>query len=156
MADGALEPADDATGEPVPLERAPNRPPSAQPLLGPPQMAGAVLHVADAAFRRAVAPGGMAALRIRSLVPLPAEDARTGREILVRLGAALQTPLTLGRLQIANVARAEARLCGPEADAWPLAIAVTPKGPPSFAAQAPIAPVLAVRHATDDLCVRFW
>jgi hypothetical protein len=35
---------------------------------------------------------------------------------------------------------------------------VTPRGaaPPAPAAEAPIAPVLAVRHVSDDLCVRFW
>jgi hypothetical protein len=113
----------------------------------------------------------MAALRVRGLLPLPAEDARTGREVLVRLGTAFGTPLTLGRLQIANVARAEAHLCGPEADPYPLAISrragssapspseslgLTPRSPPTFGAQLPIAPVLAVRHASDDLCIRFW
>jgi hypothetical protein len=120
----------------------------------------------------------MAALRVRSLAPWPAEDARTGREVLVRLGASRGTPLTLGRVQLAAldpaapIARAEAHLCGPEADPWPLALALLPAlsptspAPPgalgsialpgSSAPVGPIAPVLAVRHATDDLCVRFW
>jgi hypothetical protein len=171
--DGALAPLESDAGEPIAIERAPRRPVSAQSLLGPPQMAGAVLHVKEPAFRRAVAPGNMAAIRVRTLAPLPEEDARTGREIVVRLGAAFGTPLTLGRVQIASidprpfVTRAEAHLCGLEADPYPLAIALTPK--PSGASPqastsvaspspsvAPIAPVLAVRHASDDLCIRFW
>ncbi len=163
VADGALEPEVTDAGEPVAIERAARRPPNAQLLLGPAQMAGAILHVRDAAFRRAVAPGNMAALRVRTLLPLPEEDARTGREIVVRLGAWRGTPLTLGRLQIAShdarlhVTRAEAHLCGAEADPYPLAIAAPPR-PVQAAplASAPVAPVLAVRHATDDLCVRFW
>jgi hypothetical protein len=161
--DGALEPAEGSAGEPLTLERAPRRPLSAQPLLGPPQMAGAVVHVPEAAFRRATSAGGMAALRLRSLVPLPAEDARTGREVLVRLGASSGTPLTLGSVQVAStdpafrVARAEAQLCGPDADPWPLALALVPAPPtPALQPKPPIAPVLAVRHASDDLCVRVW
>ena len=63
--------------------------------------------------------------------------------------------MTLGRITIAagRGARAEARLCGPEADPRPLAVA--PRAPTS-ASEKPIAPVLAVRRETDDLCIRFW
>ncbi len=165
--DGALDPAPTDAGEPVAVEPAPVRPLRAQPLLGPPQMAGVILHVAEAAFRRAVAPGGMAVVRVRSLAPLPAEAPGGGREVLVRLGVARGEPLTLGRVQIADpdgaapVARAEARLCGPDADPWPLAIAIVPRPPPSTRVPsspplAPIAPVLAVRHESDDLCIRWW
>ena len=163
VADGALEPDESDPGEPIAIERAPRRQISAQPLVGPPLMAGAVLHVKEPAFRRAVAAGNMAAVRLRTLLPLPEEDARTGREVVVRLGASAGTPLTLGRVQFASidprpfVTRAEAHLCGPDADPYPLAIALTPKPaspiPPVTAA---IAPVLAVRHPTDDLCIRFW
>jgi hypothetical protein len=53
--------------------------------------------------------------------------------------------------------RAEARLCGPDADGNPLAIAVVPKpASPTLTPIPPIAPVLAVRHPSDDLCIRFW
>jgi hypothetical protein len=158
VADGALEPEAQDIGEPVAFERAPRCPVSAQVLLGRAQMAGAILHVREPAFRRAIAPGNMAALRLRTLLPLPDEDAQTGRELKIRLGAARGTPLTLGRLQLVAsapfVTRAEARLCGPDADPYPLAIAATPRVPPPQ--PPPIAPVLAVRHATDDLCVRVW
>jgi hypothetical protein len=162
--DGGLEAAEGDPGEPVPVDRAPRRPASAHLLLGRAQMAGAVLHVKEAAFRRATDPGGMAILRVRTLLPLPPVDAQAGREIVVRLGIPGGPPLTLGRLQIvaldakAKIARADAHLCGAESDPYPLAIAITPKpssaGPPP--AKGPVAPVLSVRHASDDLCVRFY
>ncbi len=161
--DGALEAAADDAGEPVDTERAGRRPTSAQPLLGPFTMAGVILHVKDASFRRATDDGAMAAVRVRTILAVPPEDARTGREVVVRLGAAAGTPLTLGRVQIAStdpkwLLRAEAHLCGADADPWPLAIALVPKPAqtPPRTPPLPIAPVLSVRHPSDDLCVRFW
>lgn len=162
--DGALEPSESEAGELLPIDRAPRRPHNAQLLLGRPQMAGAVLHVKEHSFRRAIAPGNMAAIRIRALLALPPEDPRAGRELVVRLGIPGGTPLTLGRVELASlearpwITRAEAHLCGVEADPWPLAIALTPS-PPKPASppeKAPVAPVLSARHSTDDLCVRFW
>jgi len=155
VADGALEPEDDEAGEALALDRAPRRPPTAHPLLGKDVMAGVVVHVDRKALARAMAPGNMAALRLRTVLDLPEEDLSGARSVVVRLGASRGTPLTLGRLSIASksgglpVARAEARLCGPEADPTLLAVARL-KSPGA------IAPVLAVRHATDDVCVRFW
>jgi hypothetical protein len=162
--DGALEPGESEVGERVATERAARRPPKAHELVGPPEMAGMVVHVSEGAFRRAVALGGMAALRLRTLLRLPREDGDGGRELLVRLGNARGTPLTLGRVQVASyengapIARAEARLCGTEADPWPLAVGLVPKpaAPARVTTPGPIAPVLAVRHPSDDLCVRFW
>ena len=136
----------------------------ARDLLGPSQMAGVIVHVPDATFRRAVARGGMAVLRLRSLLALPEGDARTGHEVVVRLGAWQGTPLTLGSVQVASIQKspritgAAAHLCGAEADSWPLAVAIVPRPSPAPAptTPAPIAPVLAVRHAADDLCLRYW
>jgi hypothetical protein len=156
VSDGALAPAEEDAGEPVAFDRAPRCPRDAHVLLGRAQMAGAVVHLREGAFRHALRPGGMAALRLRALLPLPAADASGAREVVVRLGANGNIPLTLGRLQMAGAAAAAARLCGPEADPYPLSIALTPKpaaAPPS--GRAPVAPVLAVRHASDDLCVSF-
>ena len=164
--DGSLEPDEADAGEALVVERAPRRPPSAYPLLGRDTMAGVVLHVMPDALARALATGNMAALRVRSALPLPDEDAAGGHGVVVRLGVTRGTPLTLGRLSLVAKAgappptRAEARLCGPEADPNPLAIALVPR-PAAVAAAAPvpaslIAPVLAVRHASDDLCIRFW
>ena len=163
VGDGALEPAGGEAGEKVVSERAARRPAKVYALLGSDEMAGMVVHVPEATFRRAVEPGGMAALRLRTLLRLPVGDARAGYEVLVRLGQTRTTPLTLGHVQVASIedgkpiARAEAHLCGEDADPWPLAVSIGSKAPVrSAGSQAPIAPVLAARHATDDLCVRFW
>jgi hypothetical protein len=157
--DGALEPDDETVGEAVPFDRVPRRPPTAHPLLGRDALAGIVLHLRPEAMKKALAPGNMANLRIRTAV-----DSADADGVVVRLGASRGTPLTLGRITVAAaekapaITRAEARLCGPDADQHPLA--VSPR-PPRTTADAganepPVAPVLAVRHATDDLCLRFW
>ena len=166
LKEGELEASPDDGGDPVATERAPHRPPTAQMLIGRAQMAGAILHLKDAQYRRALAAStaDTAVLRTRTLIDLPAEDAQTGHELVVRLGITGENPLTLGRVQLVSleqrpwVTRAEAQLCGPEADPWPLSIGVTPKPPslPPAPAKGPIAPRMALRHATDDLCVRFW
>jgi hypothetical protein len=156
------DPLPDAPFEPITLERAARRPVASYLLLGPAAMAGVVLKVKEASFRRAVAPFGVARLRVRSLYDLPAEDARTGREVVVRLGVRDGAPLALGRLEVVSLEPdawllgAEARLCGPEADPYPLAVSVLPRGSRPVDRPAPVAPVLSVRHTTDDLCVRFW
>ncbi len=161
VGDGALEPDDADAGEALVVDRAPRRPPSAYPLLGRESMAGVVVHVKADAFGRALEPGNMAALRIRTALDLPEEDPEGARGVVVRLGSSRGTPLTLGRLVLVGKSggppptRAEARLCGAEADTTPLAIALVPKST-AMPLSPPIAPVLAVRHATDDLCVRFW
>lgn len=156
IADGGLEADDADAGEALAFDRVPRRPPTAHALLGRDQMAGIVVHLRREALAAAFAPGNMAALRIRTALELPELDPQGGRSVLVRLGASRGTPLTLGRVVVASkVARAEARLCGPEADPHPLAVAPRPPAP-AAPADRPIAPVLAVRHPSDDLCVRFW
>jgi hypothetical protein len=163
----ALDPdadiAADSAYESIRVDRAPRRPELAHALLGSPLMAGAVLHVSDAAFRRALSLAGVAHIQVRTLLDLPVEDARTGREIVVRLGVRGGPPLAMGRLEIASleptpwIVRAEARLCGPDADPYPLAIVVLPPpAPRPRTPPLPTAPVFAVRHPGDDLCVRFW
>ena len=153
VADGALEPNDDDVGEALAFDRAPRRPPTAHPLLGKDVMAGVVLHVKKESLAKAFAPGAMAALRLRTVLEMPENDPSRGKSVLVRLGVAGGTPIALGRVAVTSTARAEARLCGPDADPTPLAIVPRPKEPPSTPR---IAPILAVRHATDDLCVRFF
>lgn len=161
-----LEASADEAGEPIATERAVRRPPGAQMLIGRPQMAGALIRLKEAAYRRALAASttDTVVIRARTLLDLPAEDAQTGRELVVRLGVPGETPLTLGRVQVVSleqrpwITRAEAQLCGPEADPWPLSVAIAPKpaSPPPPLAKGPISPRMALRHATDDLCVRFW
>jgi hypothetical protein len=170
VADGELEArAGAGAGEAVAYDRVPRRPPSAHALIGRSQMAGVVLHVKEAAFRAAAA-DGMAELRVRALYTLPVVSEDQGREARVRLGASGGAPLTLARVQVGSlerdlvVSRAEASLCGPDAEGRPLAVLGAPKAPttattgsaPSALPVPPIAPVLAVRHASDDLCVRVW
>jgi hypothetical protein len=157
VADGALEPDDAEQGTALVTERAPRRPATAHGLLGRETMAGIVVHLDAKALGRAFTPGNMAALRIRTALDLPEEDPSGARGVLVRLGASRGTPLTLGRVVVAAsggraLSRSEARLCGPEADAHLLATTPRAASPP----EPPIAPVLAVRHPTDDLCVKLW
>lgn len=164
VADGALEPDEDDAGEALTIDRAAHRPVSAHALLGRDLMAGIVIHVKREALTKAFSPGNMAALRIRTALDMPEEDPAGARGLVVRLGASRGTPLTLGRLTLLTknatppASRAEAHLCGPDADPTPLAIALIPKPPPPAVAPSTpaIAPVLAVRHASDDVCIRFW
>ena len=94
----------------------------------------------------------------------PRRTARGARGVVVRLGASRGTPLTLGRLSARGQAgRADpvARRSAPlrprrrrnparhRAVPAPRVTAAPPATPP-------IAPVLAVRHPSDDLCIRFW
>ncbi|HEY4013497.1 MAG TPA: hypothetical protein VGM06_09180 [Polyangiaceae bacterium] len=174
LAHDANEPKSDDAGQPVPFESAVQRLANARLLLGRPLMAGVVLHVKEADLRHAYAVGDVAELRIRSLLAPPSVDAQGARDVVVRLGISGDVPLTLGRIQVMSaegrgyVARAEARLCGPEAVPLPMAVTLLPKEdrpglrvPGALAADGsvdprPIAPVTAVRHASDDLCIRWF
>jgi hypothetical protein len=156
---GGVDAHPEEAGDVVPLEQAPQRTAGAQLLLGKPQMAGVVAHVKESQLRRAFNAGDAAVLRLRSLLTAPAADASGARDVVVRLGVSGGLPMTLGRIQVASlepqpwVTRAEARLCGPEAS--PLPLTVTVAGKPA-AKTTTIAPELALRHASDDLCVRWW
>jgi hypothetical protein len=147
-------------GEPVTVRPALHRQAGALALLGKPQMAGVAVRVTEAQLRRAFAANDVAALRIRSLVRSPAADESGGRDLVVRLGIVDGAPLTLVRIELAQkepapqIARAEALFCGPEANRLPLTVTVLPAG--SHTRPVSIAPTLAVRHASDDLCIRWW
>jgi hypothetical protein len=154
-------------GEPVAVQAAVHRPPSAQLLLGRAQMAGVIVHIKEVDLRKAYATSGAAALRIRSLLPPAAADPHGMRDVVVRLGIAGDIPLTLGHIQVVSleggqwIARVEASLCGPEAEGLPLSVTVIPKAETDGDAGAgpvrgAIAPEMSVRHSSDDLCVRWW
>jgi hypothetical protein len=157
---GATEPRADDPGEPVAVEATARHVASAQLLLGKGSMAGVTLHVQGTQLRRAFSLSDTVVLRIRSLLGAPAADATGGRDVVVRLGASQGQPLTLEKVQLASlearpwITRAEAHLCGPDADPWPLTVTVTPR--PSAPATATLAPAMVVRHASDDLCIRWW
>jgi hypothetical protein len=156
VADGQLGPDRDARGESLALDRTRR---TSLALFGTHEMAGVNVLVPHGSFVRALAPGNMAVLRVRELRRIPPPGPDGTREILVRLGAANGNPLTLSRVEVkrgeavSEVSNVSARLCGKDADALPLYVArdgVTAADEPNA-----IAPVLATRHATDDLCVRF-
>lgn len=159
IAAGALEPAAGEKGVPLAWSYARKRPVTAAPVLGRPSMAGVVVHVPDAPFARALAPGGMATLRLRSVAALPTPTEGGAREWVVRLGDGAEGPLVLGRVEIATsepglVDRVEARLCRSGVLGERVAVrVVTPEG---ARAREPglVAPVLATRKPGEDLCVR--
>jgi len=158
VGDGQLEPEDDEVGESLTVDHTPRRAGSAHLLLGREIMTGVLVKIPPNVMTKALARGNMASLRIRSVVEATSADAMGASSIVVRLGTTKSAvPLTLGRIVTAGapITKIDARLCGPDADPHALAVGGLPKQPPSAEAP-PIAPVLAVRHATDDLCLRFW
>lgn len=138
--DGEIEAEDDARGETLATDRAPRKPKTAYALLGREHMAGVVVRLPKQALATAFEPGKMAVLRLRSAYDLPDLDPQGGRSVVVRLGA-----LPLGRIVVGSkVTKVEARMCG--ADEL-LAVTGLAKG---------VAPILAQRRDSDDLCVRLW
>jgi hypothetical protein len=160
---GQIESRLEDTGDPVPVDTAVRHLPSSRLLLGRPSMAGVVIHAREPLLRAAYADADMAALRIRSLLAPSTPDAGGGRDVVVRLGIDGGLPLALAKVQVVSgeatpwITRAEATLCGPDADPHPLTVALLPKpaGAPAWTPPT-IAPQLATRHASDDLCVRWW
>lgn len=148
--------APDDPGELVTSDRATKKPDRALTLLGSSHMAGEVVHLREPALRRAFASSRRATLRVRMLGQLPAADAAGNREVLVRLGAPAGVPLALASIDVASgdaltkLDHASAQLCGPDADPYPLYVAL--RGGPSDPRAA--SPLLVTRHAQDDLCVR--
>jgi hypothetical protein len=149
-------------GEPVHVEPAVRRNPPVDIVVGRPQMAGITLRVKESQLRRVYGTSDLAVLRLRSLLRPPAEDDEGARDVVVRLGAAEGLPMTLDQIQVASVepgpavVRAEAHLCGSDADPLPLSVELVP-APILRARGAPtVAPSLASRHASDDLCIRWW
>jgi hypothetical protein len=160
----AADPRPDEHAEAATVEPAQGHFGAAQALLGNAHMAGVVVHVKEAQLKRAYAASEVALLRVRSLLAVPVADPSGKRDVVVRLGAPEGAPLTLGRIQVVSlepkpwITRAEANLCGAQADPWPLSVSLVPRPaqPPSSPVVRPIAPSMAVRHPTDDLCIRWW
>ena len=160
---GQLESRLEDAGEPVIVDMAVRHLPNSQLLLGRPSMAGMLIHVREAALRAVYAQGDLAALRLRSLLPPPVVDANGARDVVVRLGVDGGLPLALAKVQVVSVepqpwiTRADASLCGPEADPRPLSVTLLPKpdGAPPWSPPS-VAPSLSTRHPSDDLCVRWW
>ncbi len=160
--DGELGADPAAGGERLTVDFAPHAPVSANALVGSASMAGFVVHLREGTFTKALAPGNMAMLRLRSLMAMPALDHTGSRSVIVRLGAPTKEPMPIGRIEIdpkkSTLEAAAAQLCGPDAETYPLTVwkvGTTPVRMESKDARAAIAPVLAVRHASDSLCVTF-
>jgi hypothetical protein len=151
---------------PLRVERAYRRGAPARLLLGTSTMAGALLHMPAAVFDHATRESGASRLRVRTLMDAPPLDLTAGREVVVRLGQNRGEPDALETIEVVaadpslTIVRAEAHLCGPDADPHPLAVRVVPAIPtprlPQAGASDPVAPGLSIRHASDDLCVRYW
>jgi hypothetical protein len=160
---GASDSHPESPTESVAVEPAACAVAGARTLLGRSRMSGVLLHVKEGQLRRAYTTSDVATLQVRSLLALLASDPGGPRDVVVRLGAPDGTPITLGRIQVVSleptpgITRVEATLCGPDADPWPLSVALTPKPTqPSASVSRSIAPAMAVRHASDDLCIRWW
>lgn len=142
----------DDKGEALAVEKQPRKPQRARLLLGREAMAGVVVHAKEPALRRAFALSGVLVLRLRSLVD--------GSDVLVRLGTDGAAPIAIGIIEVVGdaktVARADAKLCGPNADPYPLAVTLVPARAMPIAYPRPQAPSLAARHDGDDLCVRIF
>jgi hypothetical protein len=155
-ADGELGAQPAARGEALTVELA-QRP--ALSLFGGKELVGANVLVPQALFSRMLAPGNMAVLRVREVLRVPPKDDVGDRQLLIRLGAANGVPLTLARIEVrrgegvADLSSVRAELCGREAVATPLFVFV--EGGSDRPDPQAIAPVLATRHASDDLCLRF-
>jgi hypothetical protein len=158
VADGALEPEPHATGVPLDYERAIRALASDYALLGPEQMAGIVIKVSESAFKSATTSGLMATLRVRTQLAKPPADDSGARSLVIRLGAVKdQGPLTLLRVDVNATkapAAASATLCDADNNGPSLSVITSPP-PTSPAPDNRIAPVLAVRNARDNLCVRW-
>ncbi len=149
----------DQAGEALPTERATHKPDRVTPFIGSPHMAGEIVHCKEVALRRGFSASGVVTVRVRSLLTAPPADATGAREVVVRLGTMPGNPLALASIELASkdprllLQAADAQLCGPEADAFPLAVTSTPvlaRGAPF-----PVTPLGVVRRSTDDLCLRW-
>lgn len=151
----------EAVGEQLLVERAARRPSYAQLLLGPADMAGVVVRISEPSFVRATAAAKGAVVRLRTVVEMPAADQEGAHDLVLRLGSALGTPLTVGEVVVHSsegsdvLQRVEAKYCGPYAEPYPVAVTADPGVLPYRRWPAPASPPLLRRHGSDDLCLRF-
>jgi hypothetical protein len=161
---GEVEANGEEAEERIATETAAERGPGIQPLLGPPQMAGLVLHIKETQLRHAYAAADRVVVRVRSLLRAPSADATGARDVVVRLGVATGLAMTLGRIQVVSlepppwITQAEAILCGPEANRQAMTVTLMPRPParPDDTRDHTIPPPAAVRHPSDDMCIRWW
>ncbi len=144
------------TGQTLTTEFAAFCPVNARILLGGTHMATQVVTIPATALSRAFEKSELALLRVRFLIEAPQKEGDSGRELLLRLGAPEDEPITLASIAIQSraekvtVTKAQAALCGPSSDA----VALTVEGAPQSLAT--IHPSLTIRRPSDELCVRYW
>lgn len=168
LPDGVLELDSEAKGTALAVTPRTSKAPGDVLLLGRGSMAGFAVDLPDRALRDATSESSFAVLRLRTLLAIPFRDgesagisARAAGEALVRLETPSPVPMALGRVIVRAegglaLREVQASLCGPDATPFPLAISArgldgsTPRPPATR-----VAPLLAVRHASDALCVRW-
>jgi hypothetical protein len=127
--------------------------PASELVLGRARMAGRRIRATAQELELALAPAGLATLRLRELRPLPPPATDRAHQVLVRLGTLGATPLVLGSIELegSGITRHRAYFCGPDVSAIELWV-----HPPRGARGKRVAAPLAARRATDDLCIDFW
>ena len=142
-----------ARGTRITSEHALAAAPESEIVLGRARTAGRRVRASPEQLEQALAPAGLATLRLRELRALGAPALNRAHQVLVRLGTRAQKPLLLGSIELMGsaITRHHARLCGPGADAVELWV-----HPPRGAKLLGVAPPLVARSASDDLCIDFW
>jgi hypothetical protein len=127
--------------------------PASELVLGRARMAGRRIRPTAQELELALAPSGLATLRLRELRLLPAPATDRAHQVLVRLGTLGAMPMVLGSIELEGpgITRHRAYLCG--RDASTVELWVHPhRGAPGKR----VAPPLVARRPTDDLCIDFW
>jgi hypothetical protein len=155
-----LEPERRNLGEALHIDLAPKAPVSANALLGSTMMRGAVVRIAEDAFKKALAPGNMAVLQVRALQAMPELDAAGARSLVLPLGQVAGQPLSLARVDVVGiegvvVRSAFAQLCSPTSPARPLFLSNREGLLRDASEYEAVTPVLATRQPDDALCIRW-
>jgi hypothetical protein len=127
--------------------------PASELVLGRARMAGRWVRATAKELENALAPSGMATLRLRELRALPPPATNRAHQVLIRLGTFAGEPMLLGSIELEGpaISRQQARLCGSETSAVELWV-----HPPRGAPARRVAPPLVPRSAGSDLCIDFW
>jgi hypothetical protein len=158
--EGELEASATASEDKLATEVVPKAPVSANTILGPSVASGVVVTIPEAAFVKATTPGKMAFLRMRWLYDAPSADSEGTRTLLLRVGSSEREPLSLGRIRAlpANaklkIESASAHLCGVNTKEK-LELSVWGTTERYSSEKTTIAPIVAVRHKDDSLCVSY-
>jgi hypothetical protein len=149
---GFLSPPTESAGTRLSQQGSFHSPSHAAFTLGRADMAGMLVHIPASVLVDKLKPSGQATLRVREVRDLPHPLADGTRELLARLGSHRGRPFVLGMVELATdglMARAEAHFCSAQAPRPNLFVAGSAGAPTG------VAPPLASRSPSDDLCLRF-